>query len=78
MNPAVTLSMRGAISEDMGVEGGIFVEIATTDTVGDLRTTKQLVYVSSKVGKAFLCREALVSLGAIPPDFPSVPVSWPA
>lgn len=34
-------------------------------------------YVSRKIGKAFLCREALVALGAIPASFPTVPVSWP-
>ena len=73
----VTLSMRGAIQEDLGVEGGILAEAVTTDAAGMLRKTKQLVYVSNKIGKAFLCREALVSLGVIPPDFPSVPVAWP-
>ena len=73
----VKLSMRGAISEDLGVEGGIFVEVATNDASGALRTTKQLLYVSSKIGKAFLCREALIALGVIPSNFPSVPVSWP-
>ena len=73
----VTLSMRGAITEDLGVIGGIIVEVATSDAVGIPRTTKQLVYVSNNVGKAFLCREALVSLGAIPPEFPSPPASWP-
>ena len=36
-----------------------------------------MVYVSSKIGKAFLCREALVALGVIHPDFPSVPTQWP-
>ena len=74
----VTLSMRGAIQEDLGVEGGVFAEAATTDAAGVLRTTKQLIYVSSKIGKGFLCREALVALGIIPPKFPSVPVAWPS
>ena len=73
----VTLSMRGAISEDMGVQGGIIVDITTTDAAGMPRSSKQLTYVSDKVGKAFLCREALVSLGVIPANFPSVPISWP-
>ena len=36
-----------------------------------------MMYVSSKIGKAFLCREALVALGVIHPDFPSVPTQWP-
>ena len=72
----VQLSMRGAITEDLGVEGGIFVEVSTTDVTGSPRMTKQLMYVSSSIGKAFLCREALVALGAIPHDFPSVPVAW--
>ena len=74
----VTLSMRGAISEDMGVLGGIFAEVSTHDVSGSIRSTKQLIYISDKIGKAFLCREALVGLGAIPLDFPTVPVSWPS
>merc|ERR1712237_237325 len=41
----VKLSMRGAIAEDMGVEGGIFVEISTMDMAGAPRSTKQLMYV---------------------------------
>ena len=73
----VTLAMRGAIEEDLGVEGGVIVEISTVDVSGAPRTTKQLVYVSSRIGKAFLCREALIALGAIPASFPSVPVSRP-
>ena len=73
----VKLTMRGAISEDMGVEGGIFTEIATVDAAGTPRSTKQMVYTSNKVGKAFLCREALIALGVIPQDFPAAPVSWP-
>ena len=68
----VKLSMRGAIDEDLGVEGGIFVEVATADTSGTSKTTKQLVYVSRKIDKAFLCREALGALGAIPANFPAV------
>ena len=73
----VTLSMRGAIEEDLGVEGGIVAEVSTLDVSGAPRLTKQLIYVSSKIGKAFLCREALIGLGVIPASFPAVPVSWP-
>ena len=73
----VKLMMRGAIEEDLGVEGGIIVEAVIADVTGAPRSTKQLAYVSSKIGKAFLCREAMVALGIIPPDFPSVPAGWP-
>ena len=73
----VTLSMRGAIEEDLGVQGGIIVEVSTTDDSGALKSTKQMMYVSSKICKAFLCREALVALGVILPEFPSVPTQWP-
>ena len=73
----VTLSMRGAIAEDLGVEGGLFAEISTVDMAGETRSTKQLVYVSRSIGKAFLCREALIALGAISQDFPAVPTVQP-
>ena len=65
--------MRGAISEDLEVSGGIIAEVTTRDTSGVERKTEQLVYVSKKIDKAFLCREGLISVGAIPANFPSVP-----
>ena len=69
--------MRGAIEEDLGVVGGIFAKVSALDVSGNPRTTKQLIYVSSKISKAFLCREALTELGSIPANFPAVPVRWP-
>ena len=69
----VKLSMKGAISEDLAVEGGIVAEVAVADSSGSRRSTKQLMYVSKKIEKAFLCREALTALGAIPASFPQVP-----
>ena len=71
----VKLSMRGAISEDLAVEGGIIVKVSTIDASGSNRSTKQLIYVSRKIDKAFLCREALIALGAIHTNFPLVPPS---
>ena len=59
------------------MQGAIIVEVAVVDSSGINRTTKQMVYVSNKIGKVFLCREALVALGVIRPDFPSVPTQWP-
>ena len=75
---SVSLSMHGAIEEDLGVEGGILVEVAYTDESGCSKSTKQMVYVSSKISKAFLCREALVALGVILPNFPAVLTQWPS
>ena len=71
----VKLTMRGAISEDLGVSGGVVMEISTSDKAGEPRVTKQLIYVSRSIEKAFLSREALVSLGALPYDFPAIPAS---
>ena len=68
----VKLSMRGAIREDLGVEGGIILDISVEDEDGNTRTCKQLTYLSRKMSKAFLCREALEQLGIISPDFPSI------
>ena len=50
----VSLSMRGAISEDLGVEGGIILKISVKDDSGTERSCKQLVYLSRKMTKAFL------------------------
>ena len=68
----VNLNMRGAISEDLGVEGGIIVQICVRDIEGQPRTCKQLVYLSEKIKKAFLCREALEQLAILPPNFPDI------
>ena len=55
----VTLSMKGAIDEDLAMQGAIIVEISVKDDIGGQRTSKQMVYVSYKMEKAFLCREAM-------------------
>ena len=68
----VKLSMRGAINEDLAVEGGIIVEISINDDLGKPRKTRQLVYVSPKMEKAFLCREAMEKLDIIPRHFPEI------
>ena len=74
----VKLKMRGAIREDLGIEGGIVVNVCVHDVAGSVRSSKQLVYVSGKMEKAFLCREALEKLGIVPANFPVVPALQPA
>ena len=73
----VKLTMRGAIEEDLAVVGGVVAEVSTSDICGNIRKTKQLIYVSRKIDKAFLCREALIALGVISVDFPTVPAALP-
>ena len=71
----VSLSMRGAIQEDLGVQGGIILNVSISNNAGDKRSCKQLVYLSKKMTKAFLCREALEQLGILPHTFPEIPVN---
>ena len=71
----VSLSMRGAIREDLGVQGGIVLNVSMHDSAGKERSCKQLVYLSKKMTKAFLCREALEQLGVLPHNFPEIPVN---
>ena len=66
----VSLAMRGAIQEDLGVEGGIICKISIKDDFGQERHCKSMIYLSSKMTKAFLCREALEQLGIISCNFP--------
>ena len=66
----VQLTMGGAIKEDLGIEGGIIVEICVEDNSGTEKTCRQLIYLSIKMTKAFLCREALEQLHIIPTTFP--------
>ena len=58
----VKLAMRGAIKEDLGVEGGIICKISVGNDFGQPRQCKLMVYLSKKMTKAFLCREALEQL----------------
>ena len=73
----VKLVMRGAIKEDLGVIGAIVVDVATRTSDGSIRSTRMLCYVSDTMEKAFLCREALVSLGIIAKDFPKATAMTP-
>ena len=57
----VTLSMRGAIQEDLGVEGAIIVQVGVNDSCGMKRTCLQFLYLSKKMEKAFLCTETVLS-----------------
>ena len=67
----VRLTMRGAIKEDLGVIGAIVIDVATTTP--PVKSTRLFCYVSDTLDKAFLCREALTSLGIIHPGFPICP-----
>ncbi|KAK3690845.1 hypothetical protein RRG08_021544 [Elysia crispata] len=73
----VKLTMCGAIKEDLGVESGIIARACTSDAVGTNRSSKLMIYVSAKMEKAFNCREALITLGAIHADIAEIPASWP-
>ena len=68
----VSMFMRGAIKENLEVEGGIILDITIRDEQDNPISCKQLVYVSRLMNKAFLCREALVQLCILPEDFPEV------
>lgn len=68
----VKLVMRGAIKEDLGVIGAVAVSITTKDATSSAMSTRLLCYVSDTMEKAFICREALISLGIIHTNFPNV------
>ncbi|KAH3882328.1 hypothetical protein DPMN_006263 [Dreissena polymorpha] len=68
--------MHGAIKEDLGF-GAIVLNVATSTSDEPIRSTCLLCYVSNTMEKAFLCREALASLGIIAKDFPKATVVTP-
>lgn len=68
----VKLVMRGAIKEDLGVIGAVAVSITTKEATSSAMSTRLLCYVSDTMEKAFICREALISLGIIHTNFPNV------
>ncbi|CAC5367816.1 unnamed protein product [Mytilus coruscus] len=68
----VKLVMRGAIKEDLGVIGAVAVSVTTKDSTSNAMSTRLLCYVSDTMERAFICREALISLGIIHTNFPNV------
>ena len=68
----VSLAMRGAIREDLGVEGGVICKVSIKDDLAREHSCKLMIYLSKKMTKAFLCREALEQLGIISCHFPNV------
>ena len=66
----VKLVMRGAIQEDLNVIGAVIVSVETQGSGPQKKSTKLMCYVSDVMSKAFLCREALESLGIVHPAFP--------
>jgi hypothetical protein len=66
----VKLVMRGAIKEDLGVMDAIIISVAVSDMADSTTSTQIFCYVSNTMERAFLCREALVSLGIIHTWFP--------
>ncbi|CAC5426162.1 unnamed protein product [Mytilus coruscus] len=65
--------MRGAIKEDLGVIGAVAVSVTTKDSTSNAMSTPRLLcYVSDTMERAFICREALISLGIIHTNFPNV------
>ncbi|CAC5357495.1 unnamed protein product [Mytilus coruscus] len=68
----VKLVMHGAIKEDLGVIGAVAVSITTKDSTSNAMSTRLLCYVSDTMERAFICREALISLGIIHTNFPNV------
>ena len=67
----VSMHMRGAIKENLGVQGGIILEISVKSKHGT-KSCKQMVYISKIINQAFLCREALIQLNILPIDFPEM------
>ena len=46
------------------------IEFTTTTKTGEIKSTKQLCYVCTKVDTTYLSRQALTDLGSIPENFP--------
>ncbi|CAC5397319.1 unnamed protein product [Mytilus coruscus] len=68
----VKLVMRGAIKEDLCVIGAVAVSITTNDSAINAMSTRFLCYVSDTMERAFICREAPISLGIIHTNFSNV------
>ena len=66
----VSSKIGGAGRHDLGVVGAVVIEFTTTTKTGELKSTKQLCYVCTKVDTTYLSRQALTDLGSIPEDFP--------
>ena len=65
--------IQGVANAPLLVDGGILVVITAKNVkTGEIRTSKQLAYVSSTVKSPYLSFDACVDLGIVSPDFPQV------
>ena len=66
----VSSKVGGAGKHDLGVIGAVVIEFSSTASNGEVKSTRQLCYVCTKVDTMYLSRQALTDLGSIPEDFP--------
>ena len=66
----VRMKMNGAGSDDLGIVGAVVLDIKTKDCRDTVLTTKQFCYVSTRVSKIFLSRQALEDLKIVGANFP--------
>ena len=70
----VSMKLRGAGGGGLDLIGGLFLEISTTDSSGNIRISRQMCYIAHGVEKVLLSREACKDLGVIKKNFPDVGV----
>ena len=66
----VRMKMSGAGDDDLGIIGAVVLDIESKDRNDQTVTTKQLCYVSTRISKIFLSRQALEDLRIIQDNFP--------
>ena len=68
----VTMTMHAANSNGISILGGIIATFSAKAVDGELKTSKQIIYISEDCDKLFISREACTALGTISENFPII------
>ena len=68
----VSLQLQAANKSKIRIEGAFLAILEGKDPDGAAVSCRTMIYVSSDVNRLFLSFESLLSLGILPPDFPTI------
>jgi len=66
------MEMRGANGNSIKVLGAVILKIKGRGDTGDIKESRQLVYVTNETSQFFVSKGACIDLGIISSDFPTI------
>ena len=69
---SVAMNLNTVTAASVDLVGGVFLKFSVSNiSTGEVRTTRQLCYVSKSVPGIYMSEEACIALGCIPSSFPA-------